>query len=37
MVTGRLSGVWDRWGKRIVTEAHRVGRQVVLAPGLPQG
>jgi glycosyltransferase involved in cell wall biosynthesis len=37
IITGRLSGVWDRWGKRIVTEAHRVGGQVVLAPGLPQG
>jgi GT2 family glycosyltransferase len=35
IVTGRLSGVWDRWGKRIVTEAHRVGGQVILAPSLP--
>lgn len=35
IVTGRLSGVWERWGRRIVTEAHRVGRQVILAAGLP--
>jgi Glycosyl transferase family 2/N-terminal domain of galactosyltransferase len=28
IITSRLSGLWDRWGERLLTEAHRIGRQV---------
>jgi validoxylamine A glucosyltransferase len=28
IITSRLSGLWDRWGDSLLTEAHRIGHQV---------
>jgi hypothetical protein len=28
LITSRLSGLWDRWGDPVLSEAHRIGRQV---------
>jgi glycosyltransferase involved in cell wall biosynthesis len=28
IITSRLSGLWDRWGDRLLAEARRIGRQV---------
>ena len=28
VITSRLAGLWDRWGKDIVSEAHRIGAAV---------
>ncbi len=30
IVTSRLRGLWPRWGERIVAEAHRVGKRVLV-------
>ncbi|GAA2713033.1 hypothetical protein [Actinoplanes palleronii] len=32
VVTSRLDGLRDRWGDRLLAEAHRIGRRVIVTP-----